>query len=107
MTAPISENTTQKYYYLIAGNIVYKASGGTKDENPMGVITLNGIIATDTQVLGINELNNAQQVLQQHFRVKTEDPTIEIVDVVILNIAYLGLQSKDEFHNLNLEPKEQ
>jgi hypothetical protein len=95
----------KQYYHLIAGNVVYKVPTDA-DTNEMNVIILNGILTTDTQVLGINELNNAQQVLQHHFRDKTEDPTIEIVDVIILNIAYLGLQSKDEFHNLNLEPKE-
>jgi len=100
MTA--SETMVQKHYFLIAGNVVYKVDGGTKDTNPMGIITLNGLITSDTQTLGVAHLNEAQQVLQHHFRVKTEDNTIEIADVIILNVVYLGFQSENEFNNLNL-----
>ncbi len=102
MTA--SETMVQKHYFLIAGNVVYKVDGGAKGSNPMGIITLNGIITSDSPVLGIASLNEAQQVLQHHFRVKTEDNTIEIADVIILNIVYLGFQSENEFNNLNLAP---
>ena len=102
MTA--SETMVQKHYFLIAGNVVYKVDGGAKGSNPMGIITLNGIITSDSPVLGVAALNEAQQVLQHHFRVKTEDNTIEIADVIILNIVYLGFQSENEFNNLNLAP---
>jgi actin-like ATPase involved in cell morphogenesis len=104
MTQTASESTTQKHYFLIAGNVVYKVDGGTKDTNPMGIITLNGLITSDTQTLGVTHLNEAQQVLQHHFRVKTEDNSIEIADVIILNVVYLGFQSENEFNNLNLTP---
>lgn len=103
MTKTASETMTPKHYFLIAGNVVYKVDGGTKDQNPMGIITLNGLITSDTQTLGIAALNEAQQVLQHHFRVKTEDPSIEIADVIILNVVYLGFQSENEFNNLSLE----
>ena len=102
MTA--SETMVQKHYFLVAGNVVYKVDGGAKGSNPMGIITLNGIITSDSPVLGVAALNEAQQVLQHHFRVKTEDNTIEIADVIILNIVYLGFQSENEFNNLNLAP---
>lgn len=101
MTA--SETMVQKHYFLIAGNVVYKVDGGAKGSNPMGIITLNGIITSDSPVLGIASLNEAQQVLQHHFRVKTEDNTIEIADVIILNIVPLGFQSENEFNNLSME----
>lgn len=98
-----SETMVQKHYFLIAGNVVYKVDGGAKGSNPMGIITLNGIITSDSPVLGVAALNEAQQVLQHHFRVKTEDNTIEIADVIILNIVPLGLQSENEFNNLSME----
>lgn len=101
MTA--SETLDQKHYFLIAGNVVYKVDGGAKDTNPMGVITLNGVITSASQTLGVADLNQAQQVLQHHFRVKTEDNTIEIDDVIILNIVPLGFQSENEFNNLSME----
>ena len=101
MTA--SETMVQKHYFLIAGNVVYKVDGGAKGSNPMGIITLNGIITSDTQTLGVADLNQAQQVLQHHFRVKTDDNTIEIADVIILNIVYLGFQSENEFNNLSMD----
>lgn len=101
MTA--SETMVQKHYFLVAGNVVYKVDGGAKGSNPMGIITLNGIITSDSPVLGIASLNEAQQVLQHHFRVKTEDNTIEIADVIILNIVPLGFQSENEFNNLSME----
>ena len=99
----MTESMIQKHYFLVAGNVVYKIDGGAKGSNPMGIITLNGIITSDSPVLGIASLNEAQQVLQHHFRVKTEDNTIEIADVIILNIVPLGLQSENEFNNLSME----
>jgi hypothetical protein len=102
MSKTSPESVNQKYYFLVAGNVVYKVDGGNQDQNPMGVITLNGVITSDTMTLSIAALNEAQQVLQHHFRVKTEDPSIEIADVIILNIVFLGYQSEVEFNNFNL-----
>lgn len=99
----MSESMIQKHYFLVAGNVVYKVDGGAKGTNPMGIITLNGIITSDTQTLGVAALNEAQQVLQHHFRVKTEDNTIEIADVIILNVVYLGFQSEAEFNNFSMD----
>ena len=98
------EPMIQKHYFLVAGNVVYKVDSGNQDQNPMGSITLNGVITSDAQILGVADLNQAQQVLQHHFRIKTEDNTLEIADVIILNIVYLGFQSENEFNNLNLAP---
>ena len=103
MTQTSPDTMTQKHYFLIAGNVVYKVDGGAKGTNPMGIITLNGIITSDTQTLGVADLNQAQQVLQHHFRIKTEDNTIEIADVILLNVVYLGFQSENEFNNLNMD----
>ena len=104
MSKTSPESMIQKHYFLIAGNVVYKVDSGNQDQNPMGIITLNGVITSGNQTLGVADLNQAQQVLQHHFRAKTEDNTLEVVDVVILNIAYLGFQSENEFNNLNLTP---
>lgn len=104
MSKTPTDSMPQKHYFLVAGNVVYKIDSGNQDQNPMGIITLNGVITTHTQVLGVADLNQAQQVLQHHFRAKTEDNTLEVVDVIILNIAYLGFQSESEFNNLNLAP---
>jgi len=97
MTQASPDTMTQKHYFLIAGNVVYKVDGGAKGTNPMGIIT------SDTQVLGVADLNQAQQVLQHHFRIKTEDNTIEIADVILLNVVYLGFQSENEFNNLSMD----
>ena len=104
MSKTPTNSMPQKHYFLVAGNVVYKIDSGNQDQNPMGIITLNGVITTHTQVLGVADLNQAQQVLQHHFRVKTEDNTLEVADVIILNIVYLGFQSENEFNNLNLTP---
>ena len=102
MSKPTPEVTNKKHFFLIAGNVVYRVAEGTKDTNPMGIISLNGVITSDTRTLGVNVLNEAQQVLQHHFRVKTEDPAIEIIDVIILNMVHLGYQTEEEFNNLNI-----
>lgn len=96
-------SAVQRYYHLVAGNVVYKAPGADANANMMGTITLNGLILSDTKILGVANLNDAQQVLQHHFRNKTQDPDIEIVDVIILNIVRLGYQSDFEFNNLSLD----
>lgn len=99
-TTPAEDMTTDKYYFLVAGNVVYKIPGGPANENPMGVISLNGMITTDSETLHLADIGKAQQVLQHHFRMKTEDPSLEVADVIILNIVPLGLQSEMTFKNI-------
>ena len=101
-TTPAEDLTTEKYYFLVAGNVVYKVSNAPANENPMGVISLNGMITTDSEVLHLADISKAQQVLQHHFRMKTEDPSLEVADVIILNIVPLGLQSGMTFNNMSV-----
>ena len=101
VNTPTTDATIQKFYYLIAGNVVYKVPG-TDGQNTMGVISLNGLITSDNAVLRVSDLNKAQQVLQHHFRTKVEDATLEVADVIILNVVALGFQSENEFNNLSM-----
>lgn len=91
---------TRKHYSLIAGNVVYKVANAPDGHNPMGVITLNGVINSIGGATTLADLAEAQKVLQHHFRIKTDDPSLEIADVIILNIVYLGYHSEDEFNNI-------
>jgi hypothetical protein len=99
--APVDESMTMQHYFLLAGSVAYRVPS-ENGENTIGVITLNGIITTDNQALRMSDLGKAQKVLQHHFRLKTNDSTLEIVDVVLVNVFYLGFQSPMMFNDLGV-----
>ena len=100
LNQPTTENKAN--FYLVTGNVVYKVPSDDPEVNPIGSITLNGVITTPSVLLKTSDLREAQAVLQQHFGTKMKGSNAEIIDVIILNLMYMGYQTPTEFNDLNL-----
>lgn len=82
----------RKHYYLVAGEVVAKTAEG--DAVPR---RLNAILQlTEKEVTGA-ALGRAQQQLQLHFYDQMKDSTLQVVDVFLYGLSYLGLMTAEEF----------
>lgn len=81
------------HHYLIAAELVFRNRG----EDAIMSIRMNGVLMTDKQKLPAKSLGKAQQIVQQNFHNKMQDPNIEILDVVLLNMPYLGHMTQEEY----------
>lgn len=88
-------NTEKKHHFLIAGNVVFV---NIKTEQP-GSVPLNGVLFTDIQDIPARSLSKAQQILQLNFFKNSglESTEVQVVDVVIHNLVYLGHFTEAEF----------
>lgn len=84
----------KKHYHLVLGSIVFKEA----DSEVINAIQLNAILPTETQNIDAAQLGKAQQNLQFVFHKKMEDPTIQVVDVILSSFSYLGYMTKEEFY---------
>lgn len=90
-----SVKTTKKshHFYLIAGQVIFASEGG-----PQAVLQ-NTMLREDTSNFGLHQIAKAQQGLQQTLFNKLGGP-VEVVDVIITNVNYLGLQTEKQFNKL-------
>jgi len=98
----------KKHYFLIAGQVIYQPLN-TKDqpENPLGVMTLNTLVTTDEMLFRVRDIAKAQQGLQKQFYETVQDNTIKIVNVILVNVSYLGLMEQEDFMAVPEGTKEQ
>jgi hypothetical protein len=88
-------SNSKKHYHLVAGEVKF---GNTTDET-IGSTLLNALLPWDTHDLPLRAIGRAQQALQIQFRNRIQnDPTIQIIDVVIVNFSYLGFMTEEEFN---------
>lgn len=92
MTKHKRKNQLQ-YYFLITGEIVFQTS-----DNEPGSIHLNGIVQNDMPNFPVRMIAKAQQTLQLHFFKKINDPSVQVIDVIITNVSQLGGMTDDYFH---------
>lgn len=90
-----SVKTTKKSYhfYMIAGQVIFASEGG-----PQAVLQ-NTMLREDTNNFGLYQIAKAQQGLQKTLFNKLGGP-VEVVDVIITNVNYLGLQTEEQFNKL-------
>lgn len=84
----------KSHYYLVSGEIMYKHPA---QADAIGNIRLNTMLQLERNIIRHRELGMAQQMLQLHFRNRVNDELIEVVDVFIFAISYLGLMTESEF----------
>lgn len=82
-----------KHHFLIVGEVVFRMP----NEEEVRAAKVNGVLVTDSRNVGSAHLGKCQQIVQLHFRQSLPDPKIQVVDVVLLNIDYLGEMTEEEF----------
>lgn len=92
LTSIPNEPEEKKHFFMVAGEVVFKTQ-----ENEMGSVRLNAMVLTNEQKFPLRYINLAQQTLQMNFFKRHSDP-VEILDVVLNGLMYLGAFTEKEFH---------
>lgn len=86
----------RKHYYLVHGAIVF----AHVEQEQVGSIDMNGLLLADEKKIALHELNNSQRILQHNFFQRMPAEKVEIQDVVLKNLTWLGHYTDDEFKNI-------
>lgn len=86
-------NSTRKHYHLVTGQILYK-----NEEGEIGSMPLNAVITGDTSKIPLRALGKAQTGLQMNFHKRMEDPSLTVIDVVVLGLTYCGHMTEKEWN---------
>lgn len=90
----IAGDANRFHYWLFTGEILFRA----KEDEPIMSMRLNTIVTDRMKKIPVALIGKAQQGLQMQFFKKLNDPTMQVVDVVILGIQHLGHFTSKEFH---------
>jgi len=95
-----SETPTRHHYFLIAGIMLFSTSAEAADNDSIGSAPANAVVRHDTTTFGVAQLQKAQQNLHKAFVLKMPEEARAVLnmhDIVITNVSYLGEMSEDEF----------
>lgn len=88
----------KKHYFLVTSELVLL----DEDMVTTSITRLNAVIHGDSRQVNGRVLSKAQQAAQMNFYKQNGDSKLKVVDVVMLNLSYLGEMTEEEF----LGPKE-
>lgn len=86
----------RKHFHLIAAEILFRI----KDTGQTSAVKLNSILAEPDRDVPVRLLGKAQQAVQLRFyqNMGEAHESVEVVDVVILAVSYLGHMTEAAFH---------
>jgi len=90
MTEPVYQ-----YYHLVCGELVFRKTN-SEVVNSMRINCV--LINNNEDGLTVRHLALAQQTLQANFHRRMDDTTLEVLDVVIMNIMPLGYFTEESFN---------
>jgi hypothetical protein len=80
------------HYYLICGTLMC-----VNDEGNISGVSLNAILPNEIKEIDVQAIAKAQQSLQMNFEQRMQGEQINVVDVVIASISYLGFMTQSKF----------
>jgi hypothetical protein len=80
------------HYYLICGTLMC-----VNDEGNISAVSLNAILPNEIKEIDVQAIAKAQQSLQMNFEQRMQGEQINVVDVVIASISYLGFMTQSKF----------
>lgn len=86
----------KRHYYLVAGEVVF-----INPDETLGTLRLNTVTRTKKQLFTAQNLGESQQALQMQFHRNCETrgvPLLNIFDVFIMSVSYLGHMTEEEFN---------
>lgn len=90
METPLSK---KQHYHLLATEVAF-----LEPENEMiGAFKVNVMMRTPTRNFTVKDLGKAQQIAQMQMFDKLQNEKLEVKDVFILSVSYLGLMNEEEF----------
>lgn len=83
-------------YYLVAANIVYSLDG----QDSLSMMPINSAVWSENadRLIRLRLIGKAQQAVQMAFMKKINDINVQIRDVVITNMIFLGNMTEDQFN---------
>lgn len=91
----MSNDKNQKlHHHLITGKIVFSLP----DQEDVHLLELNAVVASPSKNIPVGLIGKAQQTLQLQFFQRMENPELQVRDVIISNLCYLGEMTEAEFH---------
>lgn len=90
-------NDKRQHHTLITAEIVFRHKAD--EAGNVHAIRANGVMASTSKEITAFLIGKAQQIVQMNFhtRMQGEAAEVEILDVVIINLSYLGLMTTEEF----------
>lgn len=85
----------QKHRYIVCGEILF--SFEQDGETQISTVKANAVITTKFRNVTVKDLGQAQQILQLNVHRRMDGQVINVVDVVILSMSYLGFQTEKDF----------
>ena len=96
MTAKVDD--IAKHHWLCAAQVIFTDKDKAEEG---GVITLNAMLLTEDKHVNAQSLAQAQRTITANMQERFKTPTLGIVDIVFLNISYLGYMTADGFNPNN------
>jgi ABC-type molybdate transport system ATPase subunit len=81
-------------YYLVAGEIVFSPSAGETSSS----VLMNTLVITQDNRFAVAQIAKAQQAMQFQFIKRMNNPTLQILDVIIVSLMPLGEFTDAEFN---------
>lgn len=85
--------TKHQHYWLVAGKVKF----AVKDSESVGETEHNTLVMTDHMRFTEKNIAEAQHGLQMTFEKKIPVETVNIFDVFLISVSYLGLMNGKEF----------
>lgn len=108
----MSETTKSYLHYLVSAKIMFgPAASESAETAAVQGIEMNAVVLNESEKFTVKMISRAQQAAQIQFLKRIGDEaaqSIQIHDVVILNLVPLGRMSEKEFNDLPIpvEPQE-
>lgn len=71
---------------------------GTEADISVSTMPISCIVVSERTEFGIAQLAKAQQAAQSQFFKRVDHNSVEVVDVLVNSISYLGHMTEEEFH---------
>lgn len=89
----------RKFHFMVAAEVIFSFP---TEENEVAINTarINGVVTHDKDTIPTHLLGQAQKLAQMQLfkRLGDEAPSVNIVDVVIINLMNLGYMTEEEFN---------
>ncbi|WP_421991746.1 hypothetical protein [Roseococcus sp.] len=94
--ARVEQSIERQTYYLVCGQIVFRATG-EEDGAPAAILINTTVISPDGR-FAVLQIARAQQALQAQFHRRMEGQTLDVLDCIIQGIMPLGQFTPEEFN---------
>lgn len=96
----------KSHYFLISALVCSVAvaevteakAKGTEADISVSTMPISCIVVSERTEFGIAQLAKAQQAAQSQFFKRVDHNSVEVVDVLVNSISYLGHMTEEEFH---------